>query len=43
MKALKWILPVLAVALLIVQFIRPEKNASKEQSSTAIAQNFSVP
>ena len=43
MKVLKWILLVLAVALVIVQFIRPGENASRELSSTAIAQHFPVP
>jgi hypothetical protein len=43
MKALKWILLVFAAAVLIVQFIRPEKNTSKELSSTALTQHFQVP
>jgi hypothetical protein len=31
MKALRWLLLVLAVAVLIVQFIRPEKNISFDE------------
>ena len=43
MRALKWILLVLAVVVVIVQFIRPEKNISKEPTSIALAQHFPVP
>ncbi|HTY37140.1 MAG TPA: heme-binding domain-containing protein [Bacteroidota bacterium] len=43
MKALKWILLVLVVAVVIIQFIRPEKNISKEQPTLSITQHFPVP
>lgn len=43
MKALKWILLVFAIAVLVIQFVRPEKNISKEPTSIAIAQHYPVP
>jgi len=43
MKLVKWVLLILAVAVIIMQFIRPEKNISKESSPIAMAQHFPVP
>lgn len=43
MKIVKWGLLILALGLGIVQFIRPEKNISKEQSRSGVAENFVVP
>lgn len=43
MKALKWILLGFAGALLVLQFVRPEKNISMEPTSIAITQHYPVP
>ena len=43
MKALKWILLALAAAAVIVQFIRPEKNISKDTTPFSLAQHYPVP
>jgi hypothetical protein len=43
MQKLKWILIIVAAAILLVQFYRPPKNISSTTPTTAIAQHFPVP
>jgi hypothetical protein len=43
MKALKWVLMALAVAILLVQMVRPAKNVSGAPSTTNISLHFPVP
>lgn len=43
MKLLKWILLVLAVAAVIMQLIRPEKNIAKQPPTASIAEHYPIP
>ena len=43
MKILKWVLVVIATALVVVQFIRPAKNISNGPAVSNIAQAYIVP
>lgn len=43
MKRLKWIAMVLAVIIVVIQFIRPAKNVSTQSTETGIGSHFIVP